>query len=65
MKPVEKPHIGVLGFSLDLYQETIPDSMDIFRKQLAAFQKKVEKYADITCSTFCCTEDHVVQGITE
>lgn len=64
MKPVEKPHIGVLGFSLDLYQETIPDSMDIFRKQLAAFQKKVEKYADITCSTFCCTEDHVVQGIT-
>lgn len=63
MEPVSTSRIAVLGLALELYQEALPEYMQVYRQQLARFQAELADLATVQSGHFCFRQEHVSEAV--
>jgi L-arabinose isomerase len=65
LKPVEKPRIGIIGLSLELYNSAIPGYMNRLREQLGKFETQLTQFTQTSFTRLCYVKNDFIDAISE
>jgi L-arabinose isomerase len=65
MIDASRPRVAAIALTLELYRESLSETVREFQAQFLRFQKEIGSVADVVSGSFCCVEQEVTLAVEQ